>query len=226
MATVAAEPLYLPLRGRAVWARRILVVVVAVDVVAILSGLAEYRLLTSGNYSLEAAEANDARQGIVALTQVALFVAATVFFIRWFHRAYTNLPRLGSEYLRYRGGWAIGAWFVPILNLFRPKQIANDIWRGSAPTLPRHAGNSWYDGPKPALLAWWWAAFVVTNLVSNTALRLSLSAEELIELRRATVAYLIADAVGVVAGLLAIRVVARLTERQEARAEALRSQSQ
>ncbi len=60
--------------------------------------------------------------------------------------------------------------------------------------------------------------------VSRIAQRLSLSAEELPELRRATVAYLIADAVSVVAGLLAIRVVARLTERQEVRAGSLRSQ--
>lgn len=224
MATVAAEPSYLPLRGRAVWARRILVVVVAVDVIAILSGLAEYRLLASGDYSLQEADANDTRQRIVGVTQFALLVVAAVIFIRWFHRAYTNLPRLGSEHLRYRGGWAIGSWFVPILNLFRPKQIANDIWRGSDSALPAHASNSWYNRPTPVLLAWWWAAFLVTNFVSRIAQRLSLSAEELPELRRGTVAYLIADAVSVVAGLLAIRVVARLTERQEARAESLRSQ--
>ena len=33
--------------------------------------------------------------------------------------------------LRYGNGWAIGAWFVPILSLVRPKQMANEIWRGS-----------------------------------------------------------------------------------------------
>ena len=38
-----------------------------------------------------------------------------------------------GRHLRYGTGWAIGAWFIPIFNLFRPKQIANDIDRASAP---------------------------------------------------------------------------------------------
>ena len=32
-------------------------------------------------------------------------------------------------------GWAIGPWFVPILNLFRPWQIAVETWEGSDPDM-------------------------------------------------------------------------------------------
>ncbi len=77
---------------------------------------------------------------------------------RGFLRAYANGPALGLHDPRFGKGWAIGAWFVPILNLFRPKQIANDIWRGSDSALPAHASDSWYNRPTPVLLAWWWAA--------------------------------------------------------------------
>ena len=59
-----------------------------------------------------------------------VFIATGVFFLFWFHRAYRNLPALGGD-RRYGTGWAIGSWFVPFLNAWRPKQIVNDIWRES-----------------------------------------------------------------------------------------------
>jgi Domain of unknown function (DUF4328) len=63
-------------------------------------------------------------------------LATAVGFLVWFHRAYTNLPALGIEPLPYATGWTIGAWLVPLLNLVRPKQIMDTIWRGSDPDRP------------------------------------------------------------------------------------------
>jgi hypothetical protein len=62
---------------------------------------------------------------------------------RLFRRAYRNLPALGAESPRFSSGWAVGAWFVPFLNLVRPKQIMDDIWRASDPALPAHPGAAW-----------------------------------------------------------------------------------
>ncbi|MBM3996772.1 MAG: DUF4328 domain-containing protein [Planctomycetes bacterium] len=31
--------------------------------------------------------------------------------------------------LTYTSGWAVRCWFVPILNFYRPVQIAQEIWR-------------------------------------------------------------------------------------------------
>jgi hypothetical protein len=42
--------------------------------------------------------------------------------------------------MRWSAGWAIGAWFVPVLSLVRPKAILNDIWRASDPRVS--AGSS------------------------------------------------------------------------------------
>ena len=60
---------------------------------------------------------------------VARFAGAAVF-IAWMHRAYRNLDVLDPGARRFDQGWAIGAWFVPVLMWWRPKQIINDIWRG------------------------------------------------------------------------------------------------
>lgn len=91
-----------------------------------------------------------------------LLVAAGAF-IAWFHRAYKNLRSLGLQGMRYGTGWAIGAWFIPIFGLVRPKQIANDIWRGSEPGVEVTSG--WHRAGVPRIVHWWWALFVVQGFL-------------------------------------------------------------
>jgi hypothetical protein len=221
----AASERYLPLAGRAAWAKRLLLLGMALDAAAVLSGLGEYSLLQrieAGEFVTDAeANANDLRQFAVGVAQFIVFFATVVVFLRWFHRAYRNLPSLGAQGLHYGRRWAIGSWFVPILNLFRPKQIANDIWRASDPELEPDAGARWTNGGVPALFACWWAAWLVSNFLYNASLRLSLDAEELSELVTANVVTTVADAVSILAGALAFMVVRRTTKRQDARAEKL-----
>src|SRR3954447_3617244 len=66
----------------------------------------------------------DARDNAsTALTvSVVVQLVASLAFLPWFHRSYRNVARVGAH-VRYGTGWAIGAWFVPILSLWRPKQI-------------------------------------------------------------------------------------------------------
>lgn len=52
-----------------------------------------------------------------------LLIAKDFAFLVWFWLAYRNLDALDLR-RRYGTGWAIGGWFVPFLNLARPKQVA------------------------------------------------------------------------------------------------------
>jgi hypothetical protein len=196
-----------------------------VDLVAIASGLAEFGLLArieAGELVTESeADANDLRQAAIGVTQLVLLAVAAFLFIRWFHRAYKNLPALGAGELRFRPGWAIWGWFVPVLGLWRPKQIANDIWRASDPDLPPDQASAWRGASVPAVFLFWWGLFVVSNWASWVAFRLSLSAEEVTELRGATTAYLLADSSDLLAAVFAILVVRRTTSRHEERARRL-----
>jgi hypothetical protein len=94
--------------------------------------------------------------------KLVTFVIAAIAFLPWFYRAYANLPALGVSRLRHPTGWAVGAWFVPFLNLIRPKQIADDVYRGSRPEA--RAGGDPASIPAPALLHWWWAMFLLSGL--------------------------------------------------------------
>ncbi len=230
-----------PLEGRARWAVIALIVVIVTDVVAIGSDWLTINLmndvLDGRNFTPSRLENDDLRQGIAGLLWLAAYIGAAVFFIRWFHPAYSNLQALGGE-LRFKTGWAIGAWFVPILNLWRPKQIANDIWRGSDPSV-RSAHLHVSKTAVTPLLGFWWGAWIIASFVGNVAGRgwwSSATAEEAgteavlggiepalgsddaaVELRGTAILDLVFSAVDIAAAILAILVVRLLTARQAKR---------
>ncbi len=153
-------------------AAAVLLGVVAVDVLAVLFDLLERGVLNdaaAGHMNASAASASDSRQRSMGIAQLILVIAAAVTFLHWFRIAYANLASLGVRDLRYRPGWSVGAWFVPILNVFRPKQIANDIWRASDPAAEPRQG--WRERPVAPLLHWWWAIWLLSSIVERLGSR-------------------------------------------------------
>ncbi len=95
-------------------------------------------------------DANDIRQGIVGLFQTLIHIAGTVVFIMWLHRAYKNVDAVAPEERRC-GHRRIDRRPVRAdHDLFRPKQVVNDVWRAGRPC-------SDTEGREPGwlLLSWW-----------------------------------------------------------------------
>ena len=170
--------------------------------------------------TLEEAEAHDSRMQSTGMLQLIAAIGAAIPFVFWLRRAYRNLGALGSRRLRIAAGWAVGAWFVPILNLIRPKSIINDVWRGSDPALPREFPMPPDGARVPPILNWWWATFIVSGwfISIGTSGILDPSLDQMISIVRR---FLAADALSVVAGVLGIVVVRKVTVRQEQRRAAL-----
>ena len=220
----------LSLEGRSKAAMAALVVVILADVFAIWVDVREIQLMNrivDGNApALSELEASDDRQAAAGLILVVTLVAAVVAFIMWFHRAYKNLSALGATGLRYGTGWAIGAWFVPFLNLWRPKQIANDIWRASDPSLRPDQGIDWRERPVPGFLTAWWVVWIVSIYAWSISTRLYFTGEEAEDIRNADYADLASLGLDIVAAVLAIYVVMRMTRRQSDRARNVSPASQ
>lgn len=171
----------------------------------------------------------DAYSRWTGIQSVLLLIAAGVF-IAWFFQAYKNLRRLGVQNMRFGNGWAIGSWFVPILSLFRPKQIANDIWRGSERGTEVNTG--WKSVPVPALVHWWWGLFLAQGLLlyfgQDTIDRgyhdlFTFGALEsgVSDVKTGTSAEVLGNLVSIAGAVVAILFVARVTERfDEAGADA------
>jgi hypothetical protein len=116
------------------------------------------------------ADALDGALFWVSVARAVLFVAAAVAYIVWFHRAYTNLPRLGVPDPRHHAGWAIASWFVPVVSLFLPKRMHNDIWRASEPSLPWPARRELWDGTSlPDVHGAWWFTFIASAVLERFA---------------------------------------------------------
>jgi hypothetical protein len=167
---------------------------------------------------MAAARASDDQTATIGIVEVVVLVIAAACFIGWFHSAYSNLLRLGATSTRYGPGWAIGAWFVPILNLWRPKQIANDIWRGSDPGRPGEQ-PSWSEPVSP-LLWFWWGGWLLSYVLGRVSAQEWKNATNAHALRSATDLDIVAEWWSILAAGFAMTVVYMLTKRETARARA------
>ncbi|MGH2730161.1 MAG: DUF4328 domain-containing protein [Actinomycetota bacterium] len=212
------------------WAVRLLAAAVILNGIAIVSDFAEISLLgrlesgdfTSISEAREAATSNDDRQATIGSLQLLIVLITAIPWLGWFRRAYGNLSSLGVREPRFTPGWAVGAWFVPFLNLVRPKQIADDLWRSTDPTLPAQAEPLWRSKGVHALVHWWWATWILSAVAAWIGAGLSEGENLTIDqLQTASIFVTLSDLAALIAGILAIRVVRVITARQEARAASL-----
>ena len=161
-------------RGR--WAVIALAAVLVTDVIGIWSDRLQIRLLDRAidgeDIALSTFDSDDTRQALVVLLQLVVLITAVLLFLRWFYRAYVDLPHLGAT-RRFGARWAIGAWFVPLLNIWRPKQIADDIWRGTDPGAEPVGTGSWGWRSSWLINAWWILWIAVTVLETRAGIAFS-----------------------------------------------------
>jgi len=214
-------PSFRPLEGRAHWAKRGLITSVLLCVIALVADFQQWSLtkrIAAQEATLDQVRMNDTIQTFVAFAQLATVAVAAVFFLRWFYRAYANLSPLGAEGLPHGAGWAVGYWFVPIINLVRPATVACDIWNASD---PGEDSTSWRKRKQPGLVLGWWLTFLLSGLVGRLGASLWNGASDPDRLRQAAVVLIAADVLAIAAGLLAIAFVRRTTARQQTRASSL-----
>jgi hypothetical protein len=165
-----------------------------------------------GRISLDAWKASEQRVAVIAVIEIVLYLPTGIVFLYWLHRSYRNLRELHAGELRFTPGWAVGYWFVPVLNLWRPKQVLDDLWRGTAE--PIAAGTS-----KSALIALWWGLLIGGLIVSRVAGVGDVGT--LTDLKRENVLHLVAHLLELGAAVCLFRLIGVLTRRQEAGAERL-----
>lgn len=105
---------------------------------------------------------------VAALGVTLAFLSCVIVVGRWIYRASANAHAISDE-MTISPGWAVGSYFVPILNLFRPYQAMREVWLAS------HFRGNWHAEPTPSLLIAWWALWIITNILGNLAWRLDAS---------------------------------------------------
>jgi hypothetical protein len=134
-------------------------VAVSALAVAIASGVAMGQSRTMFN-SLRIDESELATlSGRLQLLMLGLMAALAIVFIRWTTVAYRNLVPLGVRGMRINPRLSTLVWFVPFGNFVWPKEMIDDLYRGSDPTAPVLSG-AWRLRTVPARFHLWWMAVI------------------------------------------------------------------
>jgi hypothetical protein len=140
-----------------------------------------------------------------------------LFLLLWIHAAYKNLRSLGTRQPKFTPGWAVGWWFIPIMNLFKPCEAMMELSRASDPRALPIAGARDRRPKDVTLIVTWWIWRLVSAILGQILMRYT-PTENLTELINYTwvlwVAILVAD-IPVV--LLQTLVVLGIDKDQEAR---------
>jgi hypothetical protein len=155
-----------------------------------------------------------------SVVQLPLRILTATVFLIWIYRTYNNLAALKVSDLAYSPEWAVGFWFIPIVNLFRPYQIVREIFTKSSVDLVSVTGPPELNQESPVELGFWWGAFLASGFFYQISGTLYGTGD------RANSEYFAAFDLGgsltaIAAGLLAIYLVREITGRQKKRAEFL-----
>ena len=164
---------------------------------------------------LRRAEDSDDLVGAAASVYLLLTIATGTVFIVWMFRAAKNHEALARTNPRFGPGWSIGAWFIPFANFVIPVLIMQDLWRGGDPERPRADAN-WRQSRGSGLIVWWWAMYLAALLVYVDRVDNDNDAVNTVaDLKRANSVAALGAVFVVVAAILAILVVRRVTRRQD-----------
>lgn len=175
------------LDGRTRWVKLLIAAYVVASLAVVAGQLGEI----AGSVDLEAEDGNLAVQMIVSLAYLALsvvFIASIVLVAMWIYRAHANVRTAGIT-LEVTPGWAVGWFFVPIANLFKPFQAMRELWNAS------HNTSDGYTQESPPALKLWWGFWIVSNVITNISARAMFSGEP---------GAMDANALDVIGGLLSI----------------------
>jgi hypothetical protein len=184
-------------------------IVLALEVVSIVSGYFQYELLQNaangGEITTEAASANDLREQIIGVIYSIVYIVSAITFIQWFRRAYFNLHQRVHG-LSFTEGWAAGSWFVPILNLFRPFQIMKELYH-EARELVADRELSIYENFTAGALGIWWTLWVINNILGQVVFRYALNAQSIDELTNSTIAGMAGNFIGIPLAIITVKLI-------------------
>jgi len=175
---------------------------------SLLSDLLQLKLASTGEIAMDAAEANDSRQALIGLVYLGVYLATAIIFAMWIYRANLNSRGFGATGMRFTPGWSVGYFFIPILNLFRPFQAMKEIWKVSGN--PRR----WEAEPAGGILTVWWTLWILSNLLGQAVLRMSMAADTAEKLQIATSFSIFATLMDIPLSIVAIKMVSTIHARQ------------
>jgi hypothetical protein len=151
---------------------------------------------------------------VFGVAAIGVYLATVIVFLMWLYRVSNNIAAFGQN-TQHSPGWAVGSFFVPIMNLFVPYQAVKDIWKKSEPS---GADAFSFGVSPPGFFPAWWGFWLASNFVGNAYFRMSWAEAPVESL---VIVGILSEILSIAAAFFAIQVVREIDRRQEERARTL-----
>lgn len=94
---------------------------------------------------------------LVAMVSFLVSIAAFILTGIWLTRARRNADRIAPAEQRLTRIWVWLGWIVPIVSLWFPKRVVDDVWRSTVQSANRPDTG------------WWWGSWIVMQLFGGLA---------------------------------------------------------
>lgn len=204
-----------PNAQRAKNAMIMLMIVMVLDVISGYSSYLQLGLLNDLNEGFyvpeEVLTTNDIREQIIAIIYLIAMIISAVFFIQWFRRAYYNLQvRTGT--CAHSDGWAAGGWFVPIISLFRPVQIMNELDNKTSKLIGKATGN--VIPTNGIVIGFWWTLWIISNYLGNYVFKMAFKEETVENYINLTTGEMVNSILGIPLAILAYFVIKNYAQKE------------
>jgi hypothetical protein len=183
-------------------------------VVSLLSDYLQYELLimliNGDDVPEDLVNSNDLRQRVIAIVYLLVAVISAITFLRWFRRGYYNLNQR-IKHTESSDGWAVGGWFVPVISLYRPYRIMQEMWNESHILLVK---NNDFSFNKQSVIGWWWALWIISALVGNITFRLVFRADTLNAMLSSTSMNMILAVIEIILAIITVKMIRDYTEME------------
>jgi hypothetical protein len=210
-------PIYEPVDSRGSRASLLLMACSAVAWLAVGYGIAELLVLDAFSSGEEISAERHAAHRItgwfVLSVQLLFFVVTGLAFLDWLYQARINLRAFGARRLDFTRGWALGGFFVPLLQLWRPFSVVREVWKASNPATTDPF--AWKTGSVSPMVTLWWFGFVLYVALEILAFSMNLAAAgEVPRIVTARIVGALGDTCGALSATFGYFVVLRITSFQ------------
>jgi len=207
-----------PTRTLARWIVALLGVVIAFAVLAVAFRIHHLSLINRVRHGELVSEAQGRasanRVNTMAVLVAVGYVTTGVVWLVWHFRAQRNVSALGATNLKYRPGWAVGWWLIPMANVAMPYLTMRELYKASAPDA---GAVDWAAARTPALLPLWWGCVVGRLVLASIGATVAAGKRSGLSALAAFAArdglYIAGDTLLIVGGLLAIVLVRTIQRR-------------
>ena len=149
-------------------ARQVVTVFCALLIIALIGLISNFyqlnylKEIANGNNEIKyLSENNNDRKILISLLYFSLNFVCIFLFIKWFRRSYENAYEIaGPDKIRYKKNSALWAWFIPLINIYRPYVMVKEISR-----IFNNKIQNYETKIKTNYILFWWVPFLILQFI-------------------------------------------------------------